>query len=296
MLERLTLLLPVLVLAACSAGTSQDDSDSDSNERSSESGNGTGSTGAEGIGDDVEIVQPPPDNADCDNILEVTYRDFDLSHPDFEMDFKGEVVRRTLIADDLGSDSKPVFASTIGCPWDETTPTGCANWTVTEPEITSKETFDQWYRDVEGVNYRFDRELVLTDQGDGTYVYSSNAFFPIGNNEGWGATPPEHINQNFLFTTEIHLQFTYVAGQAFSFYGDDDLWIFVNGHLALDLGGLHLQARGTIDFDAQAGELGISPGGVYRMDIFHAERHTDASNFQIETTIGCFTPVDVDVY
>jgi fibro-slime domain-containing protein len=47
---------------------------------------------------------------------------------------------------------------------------------------------------------------------------------------------------------------------------------------------------GTIDFDAQAAELGIEPGGSYSMDIFHAERHTTASNFRFETNISCFRP------
>ena len=37
--------------------------------------------------------------------------------------------------------------------------------------------------------------------------------------------------------------------------------------------------------------LGITPGGTYPLDVFHAERHTDESNFRIETTIECFTPL-----
>lgn len=235
----------------------------------------------------------PPPQTDCGTTLEITVRDFDVSHPDFEMPFAGDVVRRGLVKPDLGPDGKPMFQSSTGCPWDERTPLGCDNWEVEEPEIQSAETFDQWYRDVPGTNYTFVRSIRLeeVEPGAGRYRYSSNEFFPIGPDEGWGATPPPHLNQNFLFTTEAHVTFTYERGQVFSFFGDDDLWIFVNGRLALDLGGMHAQARGTIDFDAQASDLGIQPGRVYRMDIFHAERHTTASNFQIETTIGCFTPV-----
>ncbi len=34
--------------------------------------------------------------------------------------------------------------------------------------------------------------------------------------------------------------------------------------------------------------LGLTLGETYPMDIFHAERHTNESNFRIETTIQCF--------
>ncbi len=95
---------------------------------------------------------------------------------------------------------------------------------------------------------------------------------------------------NFLFTTEVHLTFTYKPLQKFTFTGDDDLWIFINGKLALDLGSMHNAASGTIDFDAQAAALGISPGTAYPMDVFHAERHTFASNFKVTTNIACFVP------
>lgn len=290
----LSLLLSLEVLA-CSAtgGDGATDLGTGSSEQSGVAGNSTSRVPLTDAGTPatVDITQNP--NEDCDSTLPVVYRDFDVSHPDFEMEFTGEVVRRGLVEPILGGDSKPVFLSTTGCPWDEATPTGCSNWTVEVPEIESADTFNQWYRDVEGINYRFDKELVLveTPAGSGTFVFDTTEFFPLSQTEGFGATPPEHINQNFLFTTEIHLLFTYVPGQKFTFRGDDDLWIFINKKLALDLGGMHNAALGTIDFDAQAAALGIGPGGTYSMDIFHAERHTTASNFRVETNISCFIPV-----
>jgi fibro-slime domain-containing protein len=40
-----------------------------------------------------------------------------------------------------------------------------------------------------------------------------------------------------------------------------------------------------------AAQLGITPDNTYTLDFFFAERHTSESNFRIDTTIGCFTPV-----
>jgi fibro-slime domain-containing protein len=221
----------------------------------------------------------------------VTYRDFAESHPDFEMIFSGDVVRLGLLSPSLGADGKPELESTLGCPARDDDNSVCADWDATDSVIASVDSFHQWYHTDPSVNQEVDGILTLTETtpGSGTYVYDNSEFFPLAPTDGFGPSPAGE-SQNFLFTTEIHLNFQYVAGQSFSFRGDDDLWIFVNGRLALDLGSLHSVEAGTIDFDAQAAELGIEPGGSYSMDIFHAERHTTASNFRFETNISCFRP------
>lgn len=244
----------------------------------------------------------------CDSKLEVVYRDFKGAseaggHPDFERpgffglnDVGCQMVGTTLTG------SKPTFASSVGLQKRTFTGsgsyqlfTGCADWNgwTPEAEIISADSFSSWYVTTEGVNQEIASSLQLEEEvaGTGTYVFDSaktGGFFPI-DGQGFGNTPGQ--SHNFSFTTEAHAKFGYVAGQKFTFTGDDDLWIFINNKLALDLGGLHSAFQATIDFDAQASDLGIVPGNTYQMDIFHAERHTNDSNFRVETNIKCFVPV-----
>ncbi len=228
----------------------------------------------------------------CDTVLPIRFRDFSQAHPDFEMAFSGDEPRLHLVQPDLGTDGKPVFLNSVGCPRDNQKQRECnTGFNPTQAVITSADSFSSWYRTIPGTNFEFDREIELaeTAPGSGLYTYASNSFFPLTMTEGFGETPTGR-GKNFLFTTEIHTRFTYVARQVFTFRGDDDLWIFVNGKLALDLGGMHGEREAKIDFDLQAAELGIVPGGDYGMDVFHAERHTSDSNFYMETNIACFTP------
>jgi fibro-slime domain-containing protein len=166
----------------------------------------------------------------------------------------------------------------------------CKKWSITPItySIKSATTFDQWFNTVEGVNKEIVGELPLTLDATGYSTFDSKAFFPI-DGQGFGTTAGQQ--HNYHFTTEIHVTFKYEAGQKFSFRGDDDLWIFVNNKLALDVGGQHQALFGEIDFDTQATALGITPGNSYSMDIFHAERQTSESNFRIQTNIKCFEPV-----
>ncbi len=147
--------------------------------------------------------------------------------------------------------------------------------------------FAEWYETLPGVNYEFEVELPLED-GDGVYTYASRAFFPLKPTQGFGADIGG-FGQNFNFTTEIHTEFLYKGGETFRFTGDDDMWIFINGQLVIDLEELHPELSSQIDLDDRADELGLEPGLGYTMDIFHAER-PDNSNFRIDTSIACFRP------
>ncbi len=174
-------------------------------------------------------------------------------------------------------------------------------------QTASAASFAQWYEDVDGVNSRVDTFVTLSPKtgadaygctsAASCFVYDSEenqpaGFFPI-DGQGFAdeAEDEDGVLHNFAFTTEIHTKFEYKGGEVFTFSGDDDVWVFINGRIAIDLGGLHPRREGSVSLDADADKLGIAVGGTYKLEIFHAERHTEASNFRIETTIECIQDV-----
>lgn len=309
--------LTILGFASCS---SNDDSGTDETNNSNNNDTDTATEGKSGT--DTTSEATASDENPCDNVFKVIFRDFQDSHPDFERPNKGWGPCQGVLEDTLDEDRKPVFRDIWGknsifdpecnddCPnggdidrssaevrsakdndyigrwetWlaehpnpsDETLST---LWDPYVPMYEGADAFYDWYHDTNR-NKRVELPITLTKDGD-AFVYDSKEFFPLND---LGYKDKGKNGQNYLFTTEVHLEFTYQGGEEFTFRGDDDLWIFVNGKLALDLGGMHHPFEGTIVFD----QLDLTKEESYMMDIFHAERHTSASNFRITTNIPCF--------
>ena len=254
--------------ASMSAGDGDGD-DETSGESGSETGGGPLLDMGAGSGTDATTDENP---IECEPVLDAKIRDFQQAHPDFQA-FSADVATPGLVEPMLGPDRKPVFSGLV----------------VNPPQMTTEDNFNQWYNDVEGVNLPFDIELQLVEEGD-ILVFDDQTFFPI-DGMGWGdegLTDGMGNPHNFLFTTEINLEFLYEPGQTSTFIGDDDLWMFVDGQLAIDLGGLHPAQSATANMD----DFGLSAGQTYTMDIFHAERRSEDSTFRIETSIACFTPIE----
>ena len=205
----------------------------------------------------------------------MTIRDFQDTHADFERGYS-RTWETGIVLPELGPTDKPVYAyppcSTKGCDESLTT--------------AGQSEFDQWYNDVPGVNLStvFDLDLVPQQDAAGPrfFSYEDHTFFPI-DGQLFGNQGREH---NYHFTLEARTTFTYVGGERFTFSGDDDMWVFVNRRLAIDLGGVHETLTESINLDEVALEFGLVLGQTYPIHFFFAERQTVESNFSIHTSIA----------
>ena len=195
---------------------------------------------------------------------------------------QGQAPEPGIVAEQLGLDGKPVWVGGTNPALFATTKTRVnAAGTNLEPNPNDDENranFDQWFNDTANINVSQALSLTLDDpDGDGVYTYDDQDFFPI-DNQLFGN---ENRANNFHFTFEGHSTFTYQTGQTFTFTGDDDVWVFINGQRVIDLGGLHFALSETVDLDT----LGLTAGEVYPFDFFFAERNTNESHFRIDTSI-----------
>lgn len=165
------------------------------------------------------------------------------------------------------------------------------------------------------------KSIVLTDNGNGTYSfeagYSGNPKYvdydrtngTISQGTGGTATvgfyPLENLgyeqpglltktsvidgnNRNGDFTLRGESQFVYNkdSNLYFTFTGDDDVYMYINGVLALDLGGAHGRNNKTVNLnDLDPTKYGLKEGQVATFTFFYMERCSDASTFGIETNM-----------
>lgn len=238
--------------------------------------------------------------------IPITIRDFNASHADFQ-DAKQNtcnvdgVGTKGMVEETLDAAHKPVKSAASPCP---------------------KYDIHTWFRDDPTVNRRYCLDLQLDKMGATANTYQTPSafaqnYFPIDsvpdpNPPNSRIKAPDPVNpalagetfaggnpgmpHNFHFCMEMHATFKYRGGEVFDFKGDDDVWVFINNTLALDLGGLQDNGAGQVNLDLQKDALKISIDNYYNFDFFFCERQTTGSHLQVTTSIDIIPPPTVGLH
>jgi fibro-slime domain-containing protein len=166
------------------------------------------------------------------------------------------------------------MASSGGAAGDSAGATGSAGGA-----IDSAPSFAQWFRDVLGVNLSMPHAITLIRDATGVYEYLDDAYFPA-NGRLYGN---EGEPNNYGFTYQIDATFTYegCSGQFVEFTGADDAWLFINGALVMDLGGVRPLVPQYLDLD----RLGLTDGTEYDLSFFYAQRNPTQASFRLRTNV-----------
>jgi fibro-slime domain-containing protein len=237
----------------------------------------------------------PNKDGDCQYMMAATVRDFSKDHPDFDFgNITGERLTKGMVQSILGPDRKPISTG-IGLPapltyglFDKWWVTDTAN---ADPKLRS---------------YASCIDIPMGKARDGLWEYDSyrnspsdHSFFPAegtaNNKHGdilpsscYVKPPPDSTSwvtsgpfRNGNFCMESHATFIYQPGQNLAFRGDDDVWIFINDQLVVDLGGVHTPKSDSVGLD----KLNLTAGKEYNWDFFYCDRQPCGSALRMKTSI-----------
>ncbi|WP_350454934.1 SpaA isopeptide-forming pilin-related protein [Slackia heliotrinireducens] len=145
-------------------------------------------------------------------------------------------------------------------------------------------TYERWGGSKSGMKYGF---FPFNDWGS-----ASDCINP--NESGWSPTnnPDHHLGLTMTtpLTMPLNGQITKdgeTADMIFKFSGDDDMWVFIDGKLVLDIGGIHQPVSGTINF--HTGEVSLGSGTSTQLDAdnhpYTQSQYSYAANGIVNTNV-----------
>lgn len=235
----------------------------------------------------------PGMNGVCQYKLAATVRDFSKAHPDFDFgSITGDHLIKGMVQNRISPVRKPQL--TTKTPTAPVTFSYFNDWWTTDTSTAipanlrrsescfeipmNKSTDGQW----EFFSYRDDVSHGFWPI-NGTLNYhqetSPSCYVkPPPDSTSWVTNGPA-VNANFCL--ESHATFIYAPGQNFVLRGDDDIWIFINDSLVIDLGGVHTPKSDSVDL----GKLNLVAGQEYRWDFFYCDRQPCGSSLRMKTDI-----------
>ncbi len=129
----------------------------------------------------------------------------------------------------------------------------------------------------------------LPTTGSTTFRQTNTPYFlDSGASERSAASFESQVGRDYNFSMEGHGQFVFNTEDNlyFTFEGDDDVYLFINNKMVMDIGAAHSITKSTFNLNDYIKECGLKDGEMYDFDFYYMERHSYGSNIRIETNIG----------
>ena len=160
------------------------------------------------------------------------------------------------------------------------------------------ENLQNWYTDdPSGEKVKTFNEIMTLKLNDNKlYEIDTVGYFPLDKYPDTETFGKQHsvngVRHNFGFTVAGSAEFKFVKdnNDVFIFRGDDDMWVFIDGVLVIDLGGVHNAVSDTVYINDVAQQRGWADGSMHSINFFYAERQTVASNLKLTLRLTNLSP------